>query len=104
MNGLQSGPRFLKSKVKLSVTDGTSSDSKFQGLMLRCLNSRPPLQTSFLMLVLAFELEVTSDMTLNNMCRDAMVVPDEFVGQSGAGKVSLRLRKDRLFRPSVHRD
>src|SRR5262250_292314 len=57
-----------------------------------------------LMLLLAFELEVTSYMALNNMCRDAMVVPDELVGQSGAGKVSLRLRKDRLFRPSVHGD
>ncbi len=32
------------------------------------------------MLVLAFELEVTSYMTLNNVCRDAMVVPDELVG------------------------
>ena len=59
---------------------------------------------TFLMLVLAFELEVTSYMTLNNVGRDAMVVPDELVGQSGTGKVGLRLRKDRLFRPSVHGD
>src|SRR5262245_57072775 len=56
------------------------------------------------MLVLAFELEVTRYMTLNNVCRDAMVIPDELVGQSSAGKVRLRLRKDRLFRPSVHGD
>jgi hypothetical protein len=49
-------------------------------------------QRSFLMLVLAFEPEVTSYMTLNSVCRDATVVPDELVGQSGAGKVSLRLR------------
>jgi hypothetical protein len=57
-----------------------------------------------MLLVLAFELEVTSYMTLNNVGRDAMVVPDELVGQPGTGKVGLRLRKDRLFRPSVHRD
>ena len=56
------------------------------------------------MLVLAFELEVTSYMALNKVGRHAMVVPDELVGQSGTGKVGLRLRKDRLFRPSVHGD
>src|SRR6266850_4944740 len=56
------------------------------------------------MLVLAFELEVTSYMTLKNVGRDAMVVPDELVGQSGTGKVGLRLRKDRLFWPSVDGD
>ena len=61
-------------------------------------------QRSFLMSVLAFELEVTSYMTLNHVGGDAMVVPDELVGQSGTGKVGLRLRKDRLFRPSVHGD
>ena len=55
-------------------------------------------------LVLAFELEVASYMTLNHVGRNAMVVPDELVGQSGTGKVGLRLRKDRLFRPSVHGD
>src|SRR2546430_1903992 len=42
--------------------------------------------------------------TLNNVGRDAMVVPDELVGQAGTGKVGLRLRKDRLFWPSVHGD
>src|SRR5438876_3541578 len=55
-------------------------------------------------LFLAFELEVTSDMTFNNVGRDALVVSDELVGQSGTGKVSLRLRKDRLFQPAVHGD
>ena len=55
-------------------------------------------------LVLAYELEVASYMTLNHVGRNAMVVPDELVGQSRTGKVGLRLRKDRLFRPSVHGD
>src|SRR5262249_4914327 len=55
-------------------------------------------------LFLAFVLEVTSYMTFQNVSRDAMVVPDELVGQSCTGKVGLRLRKDRLFRPSVHGD
>src|SRR5262249_39269526 len=57
-----------------------------------------------LMLVLAFELEVASYMTLNDVGRNAMVVPDELVGQSGTGKVGLRLGKNRLFWPSVHGD
>src|SRR2546430_2575326 len=56
------------------------------------------------MSVLAFELVVTRYMTLNDVGRDTMVVPDELVAQSGTGKVGLRLRKDRLFRPSVHGD
>src|SRR5881396_1902908 len=51
--------------------------------------------TQFLMSVLAFELEVTSYMTLNHVGGDALVVPDELVGQSGTGKIGLRLRKDR---------
>src|SRR6058998_948226 len=55
------------------------------------------------MLFLTFELEVTSYMTLENVGRDALVVADELVTQSGAGKAGLRLRKDRLFRPSVYR-
>src|SRR5206468_5889752 len=58
--------------------------------------------TRFLMLLLAFVLVVTRYMTLDNVGRDAMVVPDELVAQSGAGKLGLRLRNDRLFRPSVH--
>src|SRR5213594_3898894 len=41
-------------------------------------------------------------MTLDNVGRDAMVVPGELVAQSGAGKLGLRLRNDSLFRPSVH--
>src|SRR5207249_12059398 len=43
-------------------------------------------------------------MTFNNVGRDALVVSDELVGQSGTGKVSLRLRKDRLFWPAVNGD
>src|SRR5439155_22827741 len=58
--------------------------------------------TRFLMLLLAFVLVVTRYMTLNNVGRDALVVPDELVAQSGAGKLGLRLRNDRLFPPSVH--
>src|ERR1700680_2846759 len=61
-------------------------------------------QCSFPMLVLALELVVTRDMTLNKVGRDALAVPEELVRQSGAGKVGLRLRNDRLFRPSVHGD
>jgi hypothetical protein len=61
-------------------------------------------QRSLLMSLLAFELVVTRYMTLKNLGRDAMVVPDELVGQSGTGELGLRLRKDRLFRPSVHGD
>ena len=56
------------------------------------------------LLLLAFELEVTGDMTLQNVGRHAMVVPDELVAQSGTGKFGLRLRKDSLFRPSVNGD
>src|SRR5215470_729419 len=55
-------------------------------------------------LFLAFVLEVTSDVTFKNVCWDALVVPDELVDQSGTGKVGLRLRKDRLPRPSVDGD
>src|SRR5881628_1787665 len=56
------------------------------------------------MSVLAFELPVTRYMTLKNVGRDATIVPDELVGQSGTGKLGLRLRKDRLFRSPVHGD
>src|SRR5215468_6689051 len=56
------------------------------------------------MLLLAFVREVTSYMTLDNARRNAMVVTDELVAQPSPGKVGLRLRKDRLFRPSVHGD
>src|SRR5213594_3466875 len=54
------------------------------------------------MSVLAFELPVTRYMTLKNVGRDAAVVPDELVGQSGTGKLGLRLWNDRLFWPSVY--
>src|SRR6266571_4172279 len=56
------------------------------------------------MLLLAFELVVTRYMTLENVGRDATVVPDKLVAQSGTGKLGLRLRSDRLLRPSVHGD
>jgi hypothetical protein len=55
-------------------------------------------------LFLAFVREVTRYMTLDNVRRSAMVVADEFVAQPSPGKVGLRLRKDRLSRPSVHGD
>src|SRR5262249_5185524 len=55
-----------------------------------------------LVLVLALELEVASYMTLNDVGRNATVVPEELVGQSGTGKVGLRLGKDRLLGSSVH--
>src|SRR5262249_52343763 len=56
-----------------------------------------------LMLVLAFELEFASYMTFNEVGRNPTVVPEELVGQSGTGKVGLRLGKDRLLGSSVHR-
>jgi len=48
--------------------------------------------------------EVTRYMTLDNVRRNAMVVADEFVVQPSPGKVGLRLREDRLFRPFIHGD
>src|SRR5262249_60621082 len=63
-----------------------------------------PYTTLFrsLVLVLALELEVASYMTLNDVGRNATVVPEELVGQSGTGKVGFRLGKDRLLGSSVH--
>src|ERR1700722_7422859 len=41
-------------------------------------------------------------MPLKKVSCDAMVIPDEAIRQSGAGKVGFRLRKNTLLRPSVH--
>src|ERR1700680_3020141 len=51
-----------------------------------------PFPCSFSMLLLAFVLVVARHMTLNNVARDATVVPDELVRQSGTGKIGFRLR------------
>src|ERR1700733_11604577 len=56
------------------------------------------------MLLLAFVAVVTRHMAFNEVGRDAVVVPDELVRQSGAGKAGFRLGKDRLLRPSVQGD
>src|ERR1700733_9019177 len=55
-----------------------------------------------LALLLGFVVVVARHMTLYNMGCNAMVVPDEPVRQSGAGKAGFRLRKNTLLRPSVH--
>src|SRR6202020_1759242 len=58
--------------------------------------------SSFPALLLAFALVVAGHMPLYNVGRDAMLVPDETVRQSGAGKAGFRLRKNTLLRASVH--
>src|SRR6266852_3984396 len=58
----------------------------------------------FRTLSLAFVLVVAGHTTLDHVGRDATVVPDEVVAQSGAGKVGFRLRDDKALLPSVYSD
>src|SRR5260370_37184636 len=58
----------------------------------------------FRTLFLAFVLVVAGHTTLDHVGRDATVVPDELVAQSGAGKVGFRLRNDKALLPSVYGD
>src|SRR5215510_5763978 len=93
----QSSPDEMPETFSYSTTSASNSGSR----AYRILKTATICE---LMSLLAFELVVTRYMTLENVGRDAMVVPDKLVGQSSTGKLGLRLREDRLFRPSVHGD